>query len=78
MNKDIFCAACQKVTSHKGEVDGNGEFVFTCEVCGRSLKFSKDTTPEQFNKLLTAHEAVNTGQVSQAEQEAKLKALLGE
>lgn len=77
LTKQIFCANEQKVTSHKGEVDGNGEFVFTCD-CGRFLKFPKDTTPEQFNELLTAHEEANTGQVSQAEQEKKLAELIGQ
>jgi uncharacterized Zn finger protein len=79
MNKDIFCAKEQKVTSHKASVDGNGEFLFECETpdCGRFIKFPADTTPEQFDIYIKAHEESNTGQVSLEEQEKKLAELLG-
>lgn len=77
--KQIFCANEQIATPHKGEVDGNGEFVFTCqnEGCGRFIKFPSDVTPEQFNQLLDLHEQHNTGQVSVEVQNKKLEALLG-
>lgn len=77
--KQIFCANEQTATPHKGEVDGNGEFVFTCqnEGCRRFIKFPSDVTPEQFNQLLDLHEQHNTGQVSVEAQNKKLEALLG-
>ncbi len=76
--KDIFCAKEQAVTSHKGYVDSNGEFVFSCqsEGCDRFVKFPADTTPEQFAELLAKHEAHNTGQISLEKQQAKLMGLV--
>jgi hypothetical protein len=76
--KDIFCTKEQKVTAHKGEVDANGEFLFTCQTedCGRFVKFPADTNVEQFNQMLAVHEEQNKGQVSVEAQEARLQALL--
>ena len=72
--KDVFCANEQKVTQHKGTVDVNGEFLFTCQGCGRFLKFPANTT--NINDLITKHEGSNKGQVSIAIQEAKLAELM--
>lgn len=77
--KDLFCARCQQVTSHKGEVDSNGEFLFTCTVseCGRFIKFPGDTNIEEFNKLVEVHQETNVGQVDLEKQNEKLAVLLG-
>ena len=80
--KDIFCTNCQTVTSHKAEIDQNGEFVFTClnligEVeCGRFVKFPTYITKEQFNEGIAKIETDNAGQVSVEVQEAILDELL--
>lgn len=86
--KDIFCANCQIVTSHNGEVDGNGEFVFTCQnlltnakgeesICERFVKFPADVKKEEFPVLVEAHKDANEGQVSLEKQNEKLADLLG-
>jgi hypothetical protein len=87
--RDLFCAKCQKVTPHKGVVDANGEFLFTCQTildpaelpgevvrCDRFIKFPADTTPVAFEELVTAHELGNTGQVILDGQEKILSLIL--
>lgn len=80
--KDIFCAKCQAITPHKGEVDQNGEFIFYCQnvvddvACDRFLKFPSDVTVESFNSLIEQHHEANVGQVSLEKQEEKLTTLL--
>lgn len=79
LTRDIFCAAEQTTTPHSGEVDDNGEFVFTCttEGCGRFVKFPADVEdPEHFAALVELHEVHSAGQVTKAKQQEKLKALL--
>lgn len=88
LTKDIFCTAEQTTTSHTGEVDDNGEFVFTCTTitkneasedvpCGRFVKFAPDTTPEGFERLIVARAIDNAGQVDVSKQRDKLRALMG-
>ena len=79
LTKDIFCSKHQAVTPHKGEIDANGEFVFTCqnEDCDRFVKLPADTTPEDFNNFVKVHEKSNEGQVSIEAQEKKLAEILG-
>ena len=75
--KDIFCANEQLVTTHDASVDSNGEFVFTCQTCGRFVKLPADLEPAQMEELLAKHEEANTGQVSIEASEKTLDALLG-
>lgn len=83
--KQIFCANCQLVTLHNAEVDGNGEYIFTCQtptsedtICGRIIKLPADTTKEQADELFTKHEEVNVGQMNAEAQAKKLDEILGE
>ena len=78
LTKDIFCSKDQILTPHKGEIDANGEFLFTCqnEGCDRFIKLPSDTTPEDFNSLAEAHKAANEGQVSVEAQEKKLAEIM--
>lgn len=80
--KDIFCAKCQGVTSHRGEVDQNGEYVFYCTnvidgvECDRFFKLPATTTTEEFKAQLTVHEESNVGQVSIEAQEKALAEMM--
>lgn len=76
--KDMFCVKEQKVTSHKGSVDHNGEFLFECQTdgCDRFVKFPADTDPAAFEETLVKHEAANAGQISLEGQEIKLAELI--
>lgn len=79
--KDIFCPRCQAVTTHSAEVDGNGEYVFTCTTadCGRFLKLPATVaTAEEANALFEARQVQNEGQVNVEEQDKKLSGILGE
>lgn len=83
MTKDIFCAKEQTITPHTGDVDGNGDFVFTCanvgadEVrCDRFVKFPGTATKEELESLIVNHQEKNVGQVSLAAQEAVLDAVI--
>lgn len=82
--KEIFCANCQEVTPHKGEVDQNGEYVFYCQneidevPCGRFVKFPSDVTKDTFDTLITKHSEANVGQINIEAQEKKLEALLSD
>ena len=55
--KQIFCAACQAVTTHDLIVDHNNEIVVTCR-CGRLLKFPAKTE-ERFSEDLAVHQRAN-------------------
>lgn len=69
--KEIFCTHCVEVTPHKGEIDQNGEYVFTCQnaidkdskgnaiFCNANVKFPRVTSPEELEQLITDREAVN-------------------
>lgn len=76
--RDIFCSNCQKITQHKGAIDNNGEFVFTCQIdnCGSFLKFPASTSKTEFEELIKKNEEANKGQISIAEQEERLETLL--
>lgn len=87
--KDLFCANCQAVTMHSATVDGNGEYVFTCQtamenadggiICGRFLKLPAEVaTKEEADKLFEAHAVENEGQLTVENQEKKLDGILGE
>jgi len=62
----IFCANCQAETPHTGEVDLNGELVFTCTTpdCGRFVKLPADMTADEARAYFVAHKEANIGQVS--------------
>lgn len=86
--KELFCANCQAVTIHSATVDGNGEYVFTCQtpmenadggvICGRFLKLPADVaTKEQADKLFETHAVENEGQMTTEAQEKKLDDILG-
>lgn len=79
ITKDIFCTKDQIITPHKGEIDANGEFVFTCqnEGCDRFIKLPADTDPESFKTFVEVHQASNEGQVSIEAQEKKLAEIMG-
>lgn len=78
--KNVFCAKEQIVTPHAGAVDGNGEFVFTCETpeCGRFIKLPADTDLLAFNTYSEAHKIVNAGQIDIGDQQKKLEKLFAE
>lgn len=79
--KNIFCPKCQLETPHTAEVDGNGEYVFTCatEDCGRFLKLPAEvSTAEEANAIFEARKVQNEGQVSVEDQDKKLAGILGE
>lgn len=79
--KELYCANCQALTVHNAEVDGNGEYVFTCttENCGRFLKLPADVaTKTEAEKLFEAHAVQNEGQLTVEAQEKKLDSILGE
>lgn len=84
IKKDIFCAKCQEVTSHRGEVDSNGEYIFYCTntvedvECDRFLKLPATMTKTEFNERLTVHEESNKGQVSIEAQEKMLAEMVKE
>ena len=84
LKKDIFCAKCQQVTSHRAEVDPNGEYIFYCTnviddvECDRFLKLPATTTKEDFKAQLAVHEESNVGQVSVEAQEKALAEMMAE
>lgn len=89
IKKDIFCSRCQEVTSHKGEIDSNGEYLFTCTnvisnpdedvvVCDRFIKYPADITRKEFESKVVEHHEQNVGQISLEEQQKKLLELVGE
>lgn len=61
--KLIFCANDQSEEKHVITIDGNGEFVCTCEKCGRFLKFAANTKEELLGQLET-HKTANEGQLT--------------
>lgn len=86
--KEIFCAACQAVTTHEITVDGHGDFVFTCvevmteledgkSVGHRFVKFPNLEAAE-LKQVIEKHEEVNIGQVDPKVMEAELDAKLAE
>jgi uncharacterized Zn finger protein len=78
MTKTVFCANCQVDKEQEATIDGNGDFIFTCPDCGRFVKFSSETQPDEIDGLLATHKEANTGQISVASQEAKLAEMLGD
>jgi len=60
--KQIFCSACQAMTTQNSVMDQNNEILITCH-CGRHLKFPLTETEEQLDALLAAHGRSNQGQV---------------
>ena len=60
--KQVFCAACQAVTTQNFVVDHNKEILVTCH-CGRHMKFPLTETEEQLDALLAAHHKANQRQV---------------
>ncbi len=73
---NIFCAKCQKETEHTGQVDLNGEFVFTCLICEGFFKVPAGYKAEDIKAHFEDHKKANEGQVSVAESEATLDELL--
>jgi len=71
----IFCANCQTETPHTGEVDLNGELVFTCQTegCGRFIKVPAGMTAEEIHAHFADHKEANVGQVSVAASHAALE-----
>jgi len=71
MTKKAFCAHCQARTDQSVMVhtnnDGHDEFVFTCSVCNRQIKFPATNDPQQIQAMLAAHEESNIGQVQATE-----------
>jgi hypothetical protein len=61
--KQVFCVACQAVTTQNFVVDRNNEILVTCD-CGRHLKFPLTETEEQLSTLLAAHQKANQGRAS--------------
>ncbi len=70
----IFCANCQNDVPHTGEVDLNGELVFTCTTpdCGRFIKVPAGMSAEEIHAYFVAQRESNVGQVSIAESYAML------
>jgi hypothetical protein len=60
--RQVFCAACQALTTQTFLVDDNNEILVRCH-CGRHLKFPLTETEEQLDALLVAHHEANQGQV---------------
>lgn len=76
--KLVFCANEQKEIDHTVTIDGNGEWLFTCTVCGRALKFPASMSGEEVKAQLAQHVNSNTGQVTQAVIDAKVNSILDE
>ena len=72
----IFCANCQKETPHTGEVDLNGELVFTCTECGRIIKVPAKMSAEEIRVMFADHKEGNIGQVSVQESHDVLDELM--
>lgn len=73
-----YCAGEQKETSHKLDIDMNGEITLSCisEGCARFLKFPKGTTAETLKEHLAKHKASNEGQVTVEQLEKEKEELL--
>lgn len=78
LTKNIFCAKEQTIMPYRGRIDGNGEFLFECTGCDRFIKLPAETTKEQLETFIEAHQQANEGQVSIEEQEERLSKMLGE
>jgi len=76
--KLIFCSNCQIETPHAGVIDGNGEYVFTCQTdgCGRFIKLPADYPIASVNSYFDQHAQANIGQVSVEAQEKKLAEIM--
>lgn len=57
--KDLYCVKCIALTPHSGEVDQNGEFIFTCSACGTFLKFPQVEEAGQLEGMLGEVEVAN-------------------
>lgn len=85
----MFCARCQKESTHKLDVASNGEVVITCltilsekteeqpEVrCERFIKFPNSVDAAKLKEYIAAHKTANEGQVSVQSIEDKKAELL--
>ena len=59
--KPIFCTKCNQETAHKGYVDNNGEFVFSCQTkdCGVFVKFPQVESKAELLALIEDRKVVN-------------------
>lgn len=76
--KVVFCANEQEETPHTVTIDGNSEWLFTCTVCDRVLKFAASMTADEVKASLVSHKASNVGQVNQAVIDAKVNSIVDE
>lgn len=74
----IFCAKCQKKTLQTAAADLNGEQLYTCQECGGFIKLPAGTKMSDAVQHFQDHFEANEGQVSIAETEATINALLDE
>lgn len=79
----VFCAREQQETDHILDIDGNGEIILTCTsdpdasgICGRFLKYPKETDIGTLKTHLENHKKANEGQVSLEESERHKKELI--
>lgn len=71
----IFCAKEQADTLHTGQVDLNGELVFTCTTCDGFIKVPAGMSVEDIKTHLAEHKEANEGQINIAESQDTLDSL---
>ncbi|HEX2910398.1 MAG TPA: hypothetical protein VH186_06285 [Chloroflexia bacterium] len=76
--KNIYCTTDLQQTPHNGEVDHNNEFVFTCSICGKILKFPSVKSSKELNQLLKDYEAINKPVAEVRKQANQQQAILAE
>ena len=76
--KDLFCTKCAATTPHNGDVDVNGELLFTCADCGHFAKFPAVEDAGELEGLIAEHEATNRPLAEAAAQAGAQRAILEE
>lgn len=61
---EMFCANDQVETAHILDIDGNGEILITCSVCGRFTKLPEGTDAKGVKEYIESHKESNIGQRS--------------